>query len=151
MLCRIRSLSRRTKGWKVLIVLSKNFRHLRMQHSTIPTYDSFCTNVQYTKNDDHGRIKMRLEPQTHLLCIIEETHKNTYLPSPSQSSLHNFSHHHNPLLSPKTAAVMKISKSRHSFWTLYPDESFALLSGRTQKYHIQQRLQPTNKNTTPPE
>jgi hypothetical protein len=50
-LYRIRSLSRRTKGWQVLIVPSKKFRNLRMQHSTIPTYDSFCTNTQHTKND----------------------------------------------------------------------------------------------------
>jgi hypothetical protein len=54
-------------------------------------------------------------------------------------------------MSPKSAAVIKKSKSRDSFSTLYPNEGFALLPGRTENYHVEHRLQPTNKNTAPRE
>jgi hypothetical protein len=80
-----------------LLVPTKKFGNWRTQHSTVPTYDSFSTNRRIKLR----QIKLRLRPQAHLLCIIEETHENTYLPSPNRSALHDFSHRKDLLLSPK--------------------------------------------------
>jgi hypothetical protein len=88
----------------------------------------------------------------HDSCALQKRHiKKRTCPIPLQAPPPDFSHRQDPLLSPKTAAVMKKSKSPDRFWTVYPNESFTLVPGRTQKYRVEHRPQPTNKNTAAPE